>query len=235
MRAKPTDKEVGMPIKDWPLGERPREKLLAKGPRALSDAELLAIFIRSGTRGQTALDLARHALSELGGLRTLLDCDQSRLCRLPGLGAARFVELSASLELGRRYLESRLRRSSVLQSPADTRRFLEARLKGLAQEVFACLFLDSRHRVICFEEMFHGTIDGASVHPREVVRRALSHNAAAVIITHNHPSGVAEPSRSDRALTRRLQEATALVDVRLLDHVVVGEGETVSFAERGWL
>jgi DNA repair protein RadC len=235
MRAKPTDKEVGMPIKDWPLGERPREKLLAKGPRALSDAELLAIFIRSGTRGQTALDLARHALSELGGLRTLLDCDQSRLCRLPGLGAAKFVELNASLELGRRYLESRLRRGAALASPVDTRRFLEARLKGLAQEVFACLFLDSRHRVICFEEMFHGTIDGASVHPREVVRRALSHNAAAVIITHNHPSGVAEPSRSDRALTRRLQEATALVDVRLLDHVVVGEGETVSFAERGWL
>lgn len=235
MRAQSTDKEVGMPIKDWPLGERPREKLLARGPQALSDAELLAIFIRSGTRGKTALDLARQALSELGGLRALLDCEQNRLCRLPGLGAAKFVELNASLELGRRYLQSRLQRGDPLASPADTRRFLEARLKGYPQEVFACLFLDSRHRVICFEEMFHGTIDGASVHPREVIRRALSHNAAAIIVTHNHPSGVAEPSRSDRALTRRLQEATALVDVRLLDHVVVGEGETVSFAERGWL
>lgn len=224
-----------MPIKDWPLGERPREKLLARGPRSLSDAELLAIFIRCGTRGQTALDLARNALSELGGLRSLLDCGQDRLCRLPGLGAAKFVELSASLELGRRYLESRLQRGQPLASPVDTRRYLESRLKGYPQEVFACLFLDNRHRVICFEEMFHGTIDGASVHPREVVRRALSHNAAAIIVTHNHPSGVAEPSRADRALTRRLQDAAALIDVRLLDHVVVGDGETVSFAERGWL
>ncbi len=224
-----------MPIKDWPLSERPREKLLVKGPRALSDAELLAIFIRSGTRGQTALDLARHALSELGGLRALLDCDQNRLCRLPGLGAAKFVALSAGLELGRRYLESRLQRGEALAGPGDTRRYLESQLKGYDQEVFACLFLDNRHRVICFEEMFYGTIDGASVHPREVVRRALSYNAAAIIVTHNHPSGVAEPSRADRALTRRLKEAAALIDVRLLDHVVVGDGETVSFAERGWL
>ncbi len=224
-----------MPIKDWPSSERPREKLLARGPRALCDAELLAIFICSGTRGRTALDLARHALKELGGLRALLDCEQSQLCRLPGVGSAKFVELSASLELGRRYLESRLQRGEPLASPADTRRFLESRLKGYAREVFACLFLDNRHRVICFEELFHGTIDGASVHPREVVRRALSHNAAAIIVTHNHPSGVAEPSRADRALTRRLQQAAALIDIRLLDHVVVGDGETVSFAERGWL
>lgn len=224
-----------MSIKDWPLGERPREKLLTKGPGALSDAELLAIFIRSGTRGQTALDLARHALSEVGGLRALLECGQRRFCRLPGLGSAKFVELRASLELGRRYLESRIQRGDPLAGPADTRRFLEARLKGRVREVFACLFLDNRHRIICFEEMFHGTIDGASVHPREVVRRALSLNAAAIIVSHNHPSGVAEPSRADRALTRRLREATALVDVRLLDHVVVGDGETVSFAERGWI
>lgn len=224
-----------MSIKDWPLSERPREKLLTRGPRALSDAELLAIFIRSGTRGQTALDLSRHALSELGGLRALLDCELDRFCRLPGLSTAKFVALSASLELGRRYLESRLQRGEALANPDDTRRYLESRLKSYSQEVFACLFLDNRHRIICFEEMFYGTIDGASVHPREVVRRALSHNAAAIIVTHNHPSGVAEPSRADRALTRRLREATALVDVRLLDHVVVGDGETVSFAERGWL
>jgi DNA repair protein RadC len=224
-----------MSIKDWPLSERPREKLLGRGPRALSDAELLAIFIRSGTRGRSALDVARHALSELGGLRALLDSERSRLCRLPGLGVAKFVELSASLELGRRYLESRLERGDPLANPGDTRRFLEARLKGYAREVFACLFLDNRHRIICFEEMFHGTIDGASVHPREVARRALSLNAAAIIVTHNHPSGVAEPSRADRLLTRRLKQAAALIDVRLLDHVVVGDGETVSFAERGWL
>ncbi len=224
-----------MPIKDWPFSERPREKLLAKGPQALSDAELLAIFIRSGIKGQTALDVARRALMEFGSLRGLLDSERGQFCRLPGLGTAKFAEFRASLELGRRYLESRLQRGELLASPGDTRRFLELRLKGYPQEVFACLFLDNRHRLICFEEMFRGTIDGASVHPREVVRRALSHNAAAIIVTHNHPSGVAEPSRADRALTRRLQEAAALVDVRLLDHVVVGDGETVSFAERGWL
>ncbi len=224
-----------MPIKDWPFSERPREKLLAKGPQALSDAELLAIFIRSGIKGQTALDLARRALMEFGGLRGLLDSERGQFCQLPGLGTAKFAEFRAILELGRRYLESRLQRGDPLASPGETRRFLESKLKGYPQEVFACLFLDNRHRLICFEEMFHGTIDGASVHPREVVRRALSHNAAAIIVTHNHPSGVAEPSRADRALTRRLQEAAALVDVRLLDHVVVGDGETVSFAERGWL
>lgn len=224
-----------MPIKDWPTGERPREKLLARGPGALSDAELLAIFIRSGIKGETALDVARRALIYFGGLRGLLDSDRSRFCALPGLGSAKFVELRASLELGRRYLESRIERGLPLASPADTRRYLESKLKRHGREVFACLFLDNRHRVICFEEMFFGTIDGASVHPREVVRRALRHNAAAIIVTHNHPSGVAEPSRADRALTRRLQEAAALIDVRLLDHVVVGDGETVSFAERGWL
>lgn len=224
-----------MPIKDWPFSERPREKLLTRGPQALSDAELLSIFIRSGIKGQTALDVARHALMEFGGLRGLLDSERGKFCRLPGLGTAKFAELRASLELGRRYLESRLQRGDPLASPGDVHRFLESRLKGYPQEVFACLFLDNRHRLICFEEMFHGTIDGASVHPREVVRRALSHNAAAIIVTHNHPSGVAEPSRADRALTRRLQEAAALVEVRLLDHVVVGDGETVSFAERGWL
>lgn len=224
-----------MPIKDWPPGERPREKLLSKGAEALSDAELLALFIRTGLKGQTAVDLARHALSEAGGLRRLLDGERRDICRLPGLGPAKFVALKAGLELGRRYLESRLARGDPLAGPGDTRRYLEARLKGYPREVFACLYLDNRHRVICFEELFHGTIDGASVHPREVLRRSLSHNAAAIIVTHNHPSGVAEPSRADRALTRRLQEATALIDVRLLDHVVVGDGETVSFAERGWL
>jgi DNA repair protein RadC len=154
---------------------------------------------------------------------------------VPGLGSARCAGLAACLELGHRYLEARLRRGDALGSPGDTRRFLEARLRGHAHEVFACLFLDARNRVISFDEMFHGTIDGAAVHPREVVRRAIAHNAAGLIVAHNHPSGVAEPSHADRALTRRLGDAVALVDVRLLDHFVVGDGEVVSFAERGWL
>ncbi|MDX1513362.1 MAG: DNA repair protein RadC [Gammaproteobacteria bacterium] len=224
-----------MSIRDWPTAERPQEKLLARGPESLSDAELLAIFIRTGVRGRTAVDVARDALTRFGGLRGLCEVDFESFCRAPGLGVTKYAQMSAALELGRRYLASRLEKQDVLASPGDTRRYLEARLKGKSREVFACLYLDNRHRVICFEELFQGTIDGASVHPREVVRRALKHNAAAMIVTHNHPSGVAEPSRADRALTRRLQEAAALIDVRLLDHVVVGDGETVSFAERGWL
>lgn len=224
-----------MPINHWPEAERPREKLIAQGARALSDAELLAVLLGSGARGRNALELARGLLGHFGGLRELLEADRDRICAVTGLGPARYAELKACLELGQRYLEARLRRGDALGSPADTRRFLEARLRGYAHEVFACLFLDSRNRIISFDEMFHGTIDGASVHPREVVRRSLERNAAGLIIAHNHPSGVAEPSRADRALTRRLQEAVALVDVRLLDHFVVGDGEVVSFAERGWL
>jgi len=224
-----------MPISQWPVAERPREKLLARGARSLSDAELLAVLLGSGTRGSNALELARELIGRFGGLRELLECDRERLCAVPGLGSARYADLKACLELGQRYLEARLRRGDALGSPGDTRRFLEARLRGYVHEVFACLFLDARNRVISFDEMFHGTIDGASVHPREVVRRAIERNAAGLIVAHNHPSGVAEPSRADRALTRRLREAVELVDVRLLDHVVVGDGEVVSFAERGWL
>ena len=224
-----------MAISDWPRSERPRERLLAHGPAGISDAELLAIFLRTGIRGRSAIDLARDLIAERGGLRALLDTPERQLMDMPGVGPARCAVLKASLEIGRRYLEARLRRGDPLSSPGDTRRYLLARLRHRRAEVFACLFLDNRHRVIEFEEMFHGTIDGASVHPREVVRRALDRDAAAVIVAHNHPSGVAEPSRSDRALTRRLVDALALVDVRLLDHMVVGDGETVSFAERGWL
>ena len=224
-----------MRITDWPLAERPREKLLARGAAALSDAELLAIFLRTGTRGRTAVDLAREMLAEFGGLRALLDAERTRCCRAAGLGEAKFVQLKASLELGRRYLEERLQRGDALASPEDTRRYLHARLRAHPHEVFACLFLDNRHRVITCEEMFRGTIDGTSVHPRTIVQRAMALNAAALIVAHNHPSGVAEPSQADRSLTRRLQEALGLVDVRLLDHLVIGDGETVSFAERGWL
>ena len=224
-----------MSIADWPREERPREKLLARGPTALSDAELLALFIQTGTRGSSALDVARTALDQAQGLRGLLDLDPARLATISGIGPARSALLKAAIELATRYLEERVRRSDALESPAHTSRFLCARLRSRPHEIFACLFLDNRHRVISFEEMFRGTIDGASVHPREVVKRALELNAAALIAAHNHPSGVAEPSRSDRAITSKLHDALALVDVRLLDHFVIGDGEVVSFAERGLL
>lgn len=222
-----------MPITDWPRDERPREKLLSLGATSLSDAELLAIFLRTGVAGKTALDLARDLLNDFGGLRPLLEADQQPLCKTKGLGVSKYVQLKACLELGRRYLESRLIRGDALSCPNTTRRYLLARLRAYPYEVFACLFLDNRHRVIRFEEMFRGTIDGASVHPREIVKKALEYNAAAVILAHNHPSGVAEPSRADKSLTQRLRDALALVEVRVLDHFVIGDGETVSFAERG--
>ncbi len=224
-----------MAITDWPVDERPREKLLQRGPAALSDAELLAIFLRTGISGKTAVDLARELLDEFGGLRALLDANQQSFCRAKGLGMAKFVQLQATLEMGRRHLDERLRRGAALTSPQDTRRFLCARLRDYPHEVFAGLFLDNRHRVIRFEELFAGTIDGASVYPREVVKRALHHNAAAVIVAHNHPSGIAEPSLADHQITQRLRDALGLVDIRLLDHFVVGDGQVTSFAENGLL
>lgn len=224
-----------MPITDWPLDERPREKLLLRGPGALSDAELLAIFLRTGVRGKTAVDLARELLGAFGSLRALLEADHGQFCRGHGLGVAKYVQLQAVLEMGRRHLRETLARGDALSNPDDTRAYLTARLRGYAHEVFACLFLDNRHRTISFDELFHGTIDGASVHPREVVKRALHHNAAAVILAHNHPSGVAEPSLADELLTRRLKDALALVDIRVLDHLIIGDGQAVSFAERGLL
>jgi len=222
-------------ITDWPVDERPREKLLARGAETLSDAELLAILLRHGGRGETALDLARALLHRFGGLRGLLDAPRARLLAAGGITTARYASLRACLEIGRRYLEARLERGETLSSPELTRSYLAARLRGRRHEVFACLFLDNRHRLLAFEELFRGTIDGATVHPREVVVHALEVNAAAVILAHNHPSGVAEPSQADRALTRRLRDALALVDVRVLDHFIVGDGEATSFAERGLL
>ena len=225
----------GVGIKDWPVAERPREKLLRKGPQALSDAELVALFVRSGTRDRNAVDLARSAIVVTGGLRGLLELGREDLCRLPGFGPARYVELQACLEIGRRHLATPLDRGQPIASPADTTRFLTSKLRHLPFEVFACLFLDNRHRIIEFEEMFRGTIDGASVHAREVVRRALDHNAAAVIFAHNHPSGLAEPSEADHILTDTLVSALTLVGVRVLDHFVIGDGEYVSFVERGFI
>lgn len=224
-----------MPISDWPLAERPREKLLQRGAAALSDAELLAIFLRTGIPGKTAVDLARDLLTRFGSLRALLEANLKQFCEGEGLGEAKFVQLQASLEMARRQALENLRRGSVLESPQHTRHYLSLRLRDYPFEVFACLFLDNRHRVIEFEELFRGTIHGASVHPREVVKKALGHNAAAVIFAHNHPSGVAEPSTADQQITSQLVKALGLVDVRVLDHLVVGDGEIVSFAERGLL
>ena len=225
----------GLGIKDWPASDRPREKLLRKGPEALSDAELVALFVRSGTRGRTAVDIARLAIVASGGLRGLLDLAWEDFCRLPGFGPARYVELQACLEIGRRHLATQLDRGEPLNSPDDTSRFLMAKLRHYPFEVFSCLFLDNRHRVIEFEELFRGTIDGTSVHAREVVRRALNHNAAAVIFAHNHPSGVAEPSQADRVITDKLISALSMVEVTVIDHLVVGDGECVSFVELGLL
>lgn len=220
-------------ISQWPEHERPREKLLHRGPAALSDAELLAIFIRTGVPGKTAVDVARDLIERYGGLRELLAAGPEELCETPGLGAAKYVQLQASLEMGRRFLAEKLKREVTLGSTRETREFLQAQLRDRKNEVFCVLFLDNRHRVLVFEELFQGTLNGTAVYPREIVKRALKHNAAAVILVHNHPSGVAEPSRADELLTNRLKEALTLVDIRLLDHLIVGDGETVSFSERG--
>ena len=224
-----------MSIRDWPAAERPRERLLQRGPAALTDAELLAIFLRTGVAGCSAVELARRLLADFGSLRALLEADLPAFSAHLGLGPAKFAQLQAVLEMARRHLAERLRRDSALESPQAVRDYLKARLRHEPHEVFACLFLDAKHRVLAFEVLFHGSIDGASVYPRQVVKRALAHNAAALILTHNHPSGVAEPSQADRVLTRRLKEALELVDVRVLDHFIVGDGEPLSMAEYGWL
>jgi DNA repair protein RadC len=224
-----------MPITDWPLNERPREKLLAQGAAALSDAELLAIFLRTGTRGKTAVDLARELLSDFNGLRHLLAAERREFCARHGLGLASFVQLQAVLEMARRHLMETLQRDTVLNSPAEVRHYLKARLRDYRREVFVCLFLDTQHRVICCEELFQGTLDASSVYPRDVVQRALALNAAAIIFAHNHPSGIAEPSQADQRITTRLCEALALVDIRVLDHMIVGDGAVLSMAERGLL
>ena len=224
-----------MSIREWPVDERPREKLLKLGPQALSEAELVAIFLRTGTRGRSALDVARDLLLQFRSLRGLLTAEREALCTAPGMGAARYATLQAALEMTRRHYQELMRSGPALSNPQATRDFLHMRLRDLDHEVFCCLYLDNRNRVIAFEELFRGTVDGASVHPREVVKRALAHNAAALILAHNHPSGVAEPSPADELITRRLKEALSLVDIRVLDHLVIGDGHCESFAERGLL
>ena len=224
-----------MAIRDWPEMERPREKLLTLGAQVLSDAELLAIFLRTGVKGKSAVDLARELLADFGSLRSLLTADLSTFCQSHGLGSAKFAQLQAVLEMAKRHLAEELERGDALTNPQLTQRYLLSQLRDRSHEVFACLFLDNQQRVIRYQELFHGTLDGAAVYPREVVKQALSVSAAAVILAHNHPSGVAEPSRSDRAITDRLTEALGFMDIRVLDHLVVGDGYCVSFAERGWL
>jgi DNA repair protein RadC len=223
-----------MAIPHWPRAERPREKLIARGAQSLSDAELLAIILRCGIAGSSAVDLARELLTDLGSLRAVLDADLSCFCRRKGLGPARFAELQAALEIARRHFAETLNHVDCLTRPAETANYLRARLRDYDHEVFACLMLDNRNRVIALRELFRGTIDGASVYPREVVKQALADNAAAVILAHNHPSGVSEPSQADIRITERLRKALALVDIRVLDHVIVGDGVTC-LSERGLL
>lgn len=224
-----------MSIRDWPAAERPREKLLAHGSSSLSDAELLAIFLRTGVSGKSAVDLARHLLNEFGSLRALLEADLSSFCRPLGLGPAKFTQLQAVLEMGRRHLAEHLRRDCALESPQAVRDFLTSHLRHEPHEVFGCLFMDTKHRMLAFEVLFRGSIDSASVYPRQVVKRALAHNAAAVIFCHNHPSGISLPSEADRTLTQRLTEALDLIEVRVLDHFIVGEGQPLSMVEHGWM
>ncbi len=224
-----------MSIKQWPATEQPREKLINQGAHSLSDAELLAIFLRTGVKGQSAVDLGRDMVRHFGDIRGVMRAGIGELCAIPGLGEAKYAQLQAALEMGQRYLAVEIQRGDVLDSPQATREYLRLKLGHLSYEVFACLFLDNQHQVIRYEEVFRGTIDGASVYPRDIVTRALKLNAKAVIFAHNHPSGIAEPSQADRALTERLQRALGLLEIRVLDHFIIGDGPPASFAELGLL
>ena len=224
-----------MAITDWPKDDRPREKLLEKGPAALSDAELLAIFLRTGVAGKSAVDLARELLRKFGSLAHLFAASEKEFCQVLGLGPAKYVQLKAVLEMARRGLHEELKTNDALSSPKSVRDYLRLLLQGRQEEVFVAIFLDAQNRVIATEELFRGTLTQTSVYPREVVKRALHHNAAATIFAHNHPSGIAEPSRADELLTQALKQALALVDVKALDHFIIAGSAAMSFAERGLL
>lgn len=224
-----------MAITDWPLDDRPREKLLAKGAQALSESELLAVFLRTGTRGKSAVDLGRDMMARFGSLARLFSAGLDEFCQVHGLGAAKYAQLQAIMEIARRALAEEMASRSALDSPKAVRDYLRLSLSDRPHEVFLGLFLDAQNRVIAVEEMFRGTLTQTSVYPREVVKRALFHNAAGVIFAHNHPSGVAEPSHADEDLTQALKQALGLVDIKVLDHFVIGSGRALSFAERGLL
>ncbi|MGE8111459.1 MULTISPECIES: RadC family protein [Pseudomonas] len=224
-----------MNIREWPAEERPREKLLQRGAGSLTDAELLAVFLGSGVRGCNVVELSRRLLVKFGGLRQLLEAERDAFVGELGLGPVRYGQLQALLEIGRRHLATTIERESAMDSPAAVRRYLKSMLRHEVSEVFGCLFLDSKHRPLAFEILFRGTIDRASVYPREVVRRALQHNAAALILCHNHPSGNCEPSQDDVHLTLSLKRGLGLIDVRVLDHIIIGDGEPLSMVEHGWI
>jgi DNA repair protein RadC len=223
-----------MAISDWPLAERPRERLLAQGAAVLSDAELLAVFLRTGVRGKSAVELARELLTNANGLGGLFASPEN-LRNIKGLGPAKTAQLAAVMEVARRCLKEDLRSVSALTSPGAVREYLRLAIAGREHEVFVCLWLDAQHRVISFDELFRGTLTQTSVYPREIVKAGLKANAAAVIFAHNHPSGVAQPSQADELLTRNLKEALALVEIKVLDHFVVAGSQALSFAERGLL
>lgn len=224
-----------MAISDWPSDERPREKLIQRGPASLSDAELLAIFLRVGCRGKTAVDLARDLIQLHGGLRPLMAASMDEFCQSPGLGLAKYTQLQAVMEMSRRHLAESIERDNALNSSSQVKQYLQSQLRHQPAEIFSALFLDNQHRLIIYEELFRGTLNAAAVYPREVVTAALKHNAAAIIFAHNHPSGVAEPSIADRSITKTLTKALQLLDIEVLDHIIIGEGEPYSFAEQGLL
>ncbi len=224
-----------MSLMNLPEESRPREKLLALGPKSLTDAELLAIFLRTGIKGMNAIELADKLLKEFGSLRKLLGSNESEFCSHKGLGSAKFAQLQAVVEMTERYLFEKIEKEDALTSPEHTKRYLTRILRDRHREAFYVLFLDNQYRVLKGEVLFEGTIDAAAVYPREVVKRSIDYNAAAIILAHNHPSGVAEPSQADRRITKRISDAVELVDIRVLDHFVIGDGEIVSFAERGWI
>lgn len=221
-----------MAISDWPASERPRERLLVHGSEVLSDAELLAIFLRTGVAGKSAVDLARELLNQFGGLRELLKADQNTFCKADGLGPAKYAQLQACLEMARRVMRESMHREGPLTNPEAAEKYLLMRMRDYDKEVFACIYLDTKNRVIHFEELFHGTLHSAEVHPREVIKQAIKYNANSVIFAHNHPSGYAHPSQTDIEITQTLKQALTLLDIKVLDHLVIGD-DVQSLAQLG--
>ncbi|MGV8711663.1 MAG: RadC family protein [Nitrosomonas sp.] len=222
-----------MAISDWPISERPREKLLQKGAPHLTDAELLAIFLRTGITGKSAIDLARELLQHFGGLTNIFTASHTSFCQLPGMGSAKYAQLQAVLEMARRALGEELKNGSAMNSPDLVRNYLRLSFANKHHEVFVGIFLDAKHYLIATEELFSGTLTQTSVYPREVIKRTLYHNAAALIFAHNHPSGIAEPSQADKILTQDLKQVLAMIDVKVLDHFIIADGTALSFAEHG--
>lgn len=224
-----------MRIKQWPVNERPREKLLNQGSEALSDSELLAVFIGTGSKYKNAVEMARELIAQQGSLTKVLALRQRQFCSIPHMGPAIYAKIHTALEIGRRYCRASLDQQDVLSSPEQTKQYLASQLMGLDYETFGCLFLNTRNELIAFDQLFTGTVDHAYVYPREVIKKALEHQCSGVILAHNHPSGSSEPSQSDCDLTKKLQNALSCVELRLLDHIIVSRRGILSFAERGWL